>query len=100
MSPAAEVSQRCDVWLFRARLFKSRSGAGKFIEGGGVRVERGGSVARLKKASSPVRPGDRLVYIRFGKLVRVTVLELGERRGPPGEARTLYTLEDASREAQ
>lgn len=100
MSPAFEESQRCDVWLFRARLFKSRSGAGEFIEGGGVRVERSGAVARLRKASSPVRPGDRLVYIRFGKLVRITVQALGERRGPAAEARTLYTLEDASTEAQ
>ncbi|MEQ8404086.1 MAG: RNA-binding S4 domain-containing protein [Oceanicaulis sp.] len=100
MKPAAEDRQRCDVWLFRARLFKSRSGAGAFIEGGGVRVERSGTVARLKKASHPVRPGDRLVYIRFGTLVRVTVLGLGERRGPAAEARTLYTLEDASTEAQ
>lgn len=96
----ARRDQRCDVWLFRARLFKSRSGAGKFIEGGGVRVERGGVVERLKKASACVRAGDRLVYIRFGKLVRVTVLELGERRGPASEARALYAIEDASPEAQ
>lgn len=92
--------QRCDVWLFRARLFKSRSGAGKFIESGGVRAERGGQVVRLKKASAAVRPGDRLVYIRFGTLVRVTITGLGERRGPAGEARMLYTLEDVSTEAQ
>lgn len=97
---SAETGQRCDVWLFRARLFKSRSGAGKFIEGGGVRAERGGQVVRLKKASAPVRPGDRLVYIRFGKLVRVTITGLGARRGPAEEARMLYTLEDVSPEAQ
>ncbi|MFW5660525.1 MAG: S4 domain-containing protein [Oceanicaulis sp.] len=97
---AAEASQRCDVWLFRARLFKSRSGAGKFIERGGVRVERSGAVIRLKKASWPVRPGDRLVYIRSGNLVRVAVEALGARRGPAGEARALYRLEDVSTEAQ
>lgn len=97
--PQAE-SQRCDLWLFRARLFKTRSGAGAFIEGGKVRMERGGQVIRLKKASALVRPGDRLVYIRFETLVRVTVEGLGDRRGPPAEARTLYTMEDASSKAQ
>ncbi|MGJ3231562.1 MAG: RNA-binding S4 domain-containing protein [Oceanicaulis sp.] len=97
---AGEESQRCDVWLFRARLFKSRSGAGAFIEGGGVRAERSGQVVRLNKASWAVRPGDRLIYIRFDRLVRVTVLALGDRRGPASEARTLYTLEDAATEAE
>jgi ribosomal 50S subunit-recycling heat shock protein len=97
---SAAQEQRCDVWLFRARLFKSRSGAGRFIDGHRVRVERNGAVARVKKPSNPVRPGDRLVYIRSGKLVRITVLALAERRGPAAEARLLYQLEDVSAEAQ
>lgn len=100
MSALSEESQRCDLWLFRARLFKSRSLAGQFIERGSVRVERGGQVFRLKRASTGVRPGDRLVYIRFDTLVRVTILGLGERRGPASEARALYAMEDASSQAQ
>lgn len=99
-APGGAASQRCDVWLFRARLFKSRGEAGKFVEKGKVRVERGGQVFRLKKASATVRPGDRLVYIRFDTLVRVMIQGLGERRGPAVEARTLYTMEDASSQAQ
>ncbi|XBQ17686.1 MAG: S4 domain-containing protein [Oceanicaulis sp.] len=91
----SEETQRADVWLFRARLFKSRSGAGRFIEGGAVRLERAGAVSRLTKASAPVRPGDRLVYVRSGRLVRIGVTALGARRGPPAEARTLYVLETA-----
>jgi ribosome-associated heat shock protein Hsp15 len=98
--PQQAEGQRCDLWLFRTRLFKTRSGAGDFIERGKIRVERGGQVLRLKKASALVRPGDRLVYIRFETLVRVTVEGLGERRGPPAEARALYTMEDASSKAQ
>lgn len=88
-------SQRCDVWLFRARLFKSRSGAGRFIEGGGVRLERAGQVRRLTRASAAVRPGDQLVYMRFGKPVRITISGLGDRRGPAREAQGLYMIEAA-----
>ncbi|MFW6413518.1 MAG: S4 domain-containing protein [Oceanicaulis sp.] len=88
-------AQRVDLWLFRARLFKSRSLAGRFVEAGAVRLERGGQVARLTRASAGVRPGDRLTYVRFEKLVRVSVLALGDRRGPPAEARALYMIEDA-----
>jgi ribosome-associated heat shock protein Hsp15 len=93
VSEAAD--QRCDVWLFRARLFKSRSGAGKFIEAGAIRLERSGQVRRLKRASASVRPGDRLVYLRFGKPVRITSSALGERRGPAREAQGLYQIEAA-----
>lgn len=87
--------QRCDIWLFRARLFKSRSGAGRFIEAGAVRLERSGQVRRLTRASAAVMPGDQLVYMRFAKPVRVTILALGARRGPASEARTLYRIEAA-----
>jgi ribosome-associated heat shock protein Hsp15 len=42
------------------------------------------------KPHHPVRPGDRLT-IRQGRwLRRVTVEQLGERRGPAVEARRLY----------
>ena len=94
MSEAA--GQRCDVWLFRARLFKSRSGAGKFIEAGGVRLERAGQVRRLTRRATPVQAGDRLVYMRFGKPVRVTISALGTRRGPASEARSLYAMNAAA----
>lgn len=93
MSEIAQDSQRCDVFLFRARLFKSRSAAGQFIEKGAVRVEAGGAVRRLRRAAAPVRPGDTLVYMRSGSLVRLTILQLGERRGPASEAQQLYSLE-------
>lgn len=98
MSVGPEDSQRCDVFLYRARLFKSRSGAGQFIEKGAVRIETGGAVRRLRRASAPVRPGDTLVYMRSGSLVRVAILQLGERRGPAREAQQLYALDPSPTE--
>lgn len=86
-------SQRIDLWLFRARLFKSRSLAARFVEDGGIRLDRGGQVERLTRASALLRPGDRLIYVLSGRVYRVAVLALGERRGPPAEARLLYALE-------
>ena len=81
----SEESQRCDIWLFRARLFKSRSLAGEFIEAGKVRLTRHGQTRRLKKASSLVQIGDRLTYQRDSVLFSLDVLGLGERRGPASE---------------
>lgn len=82
--------QRADLWLFRARLFKSRSLAARFIEAGGVRLERTGQVQRLGRASFNVQPGDMLIFVRGADPVRIRVLDLGERRGPPSEAQGLY----------
>jgi ribosome-associated heat shock protein Hsp15 len=90
----SEDAQRCDVWLFRARLFKSRALATQFIESGKMRINRTGRVERLKKPSGLVRPGDRLIYMRGQRLMTVEVLGLSERRGPASEAEALYRLED------
>lgn len=87
------ASQRCDVWLFRARLFKSRALAAQAITAGHVRIERAGQVQRLTRAAAPVRAGDRLVFTRGTELMRVCVLALPERRGPPAEARAHYEAE-------
>jgi len=42
-----------------------------------------------------VRVGDRLVFASGGRLTAVEILALGERRGPPAEARTLYRALEA-----
>jgi len=91
----SETAQRCDVWLFRARLFKSRALATQFIESGKLRIDRTGRVERLKKPSGLVRPGDRLIYMRGQRLISLEVLSVGERRGPANEAQALYRLEEA-----
>jgi ribosome-associated heat shock protein Hsp15 len=81
---------RVDVWLWRARVFKTRSQAAQFVEAGRLRRTREGVEQRLDKASRSVRPGDVLVFAVGGRVWTMRVTALGERRGPPREARALY----------
>lgn len=91
---SAEDSCRVDVWLWRARFFKTRSMAARFVEGGRVRLTRTGVESRLDKSSRTVRAGDGLVFAIGGRLVAVAVQAIGERRGPPAQARALYAALD------
>lgn len=91
MSEAAETACRADVWLWRARFFKSRSLAAKFLEEGRVRMTRSGIQTRLDKPSRTLHIGDELVFALGGRLIAVRMEQAGERRGPPPEARALYT---------
>jgi ribosomal 50S subunit-recycling heat shock protein len=81
---------RIDVWLWRARFFKTRSLAARFVETGRVRLTRGPTEARIDKPARPLKPGDSLVFALGGRLVAIRVEQLGERRGPADEARGLY----------
>ena len=93
---AGTESCRLDVWLWRARFFKTRSLACRFIEEGRVRLHRDGAEARLDKPSRTVRVGDGLVFALGGRVVAIRVADPGCRRGPAVEARTLYvTLDEA-----
>lgn len=83
---------RADVWLWRARFFKTRSLAARIIEEGGVRLARGPSRSPLDKPSRSVRPGDVLTFAQGARFLAVKVEALGERRGPAPEARGLYSL--------
>lgn len=82
---------RADVWLWRARFFKTRALSAKFLETGRVRLTRAGQQTRLDKPSRPVKVGDSLMFAIGGKLITVSVEAMGERRGPPAEARALYS---------
>jgi len=82
---------RADVWLWRARFFKTRTLAARFVDEGRVRLTRSGQESRLDKPARPVKVGDQLVFALSGRLIAVTVEGMGERRGPPAEARTLYS---------
>ncbi|MBR7618800.1 RNA-binding S4 domain-containing protein [Phenylobacterium sp. 20VBR1] len=86
----SETGCRADVWLWRARFFKTRSLAAKFLDEGKVRLTRAGAETRIDKCARPLKVGDQLVFAVSGKLIAVAVEELGERRGPPAEARGLY----------
>ena len=87
----SEDAARVDVWLWRARFFKTRSMAARFVDDGRVRLTRLGQETRLEKSSKALKVGDTLVFALGGRLIAVTVEGLGERRGPPAEARTLYS---------
>jgi len=94
IDPAGETC-RVDVWLWRARLFKTRSLAAQFVDAGRIRRTRSGVEQRLDKASRSVSPGDVLVFAVGGRVSTLRVVEMGSRRGPPQEARRLYTPLDA-----
>lgn len=86
-----DMACRADVWLWRARFFKTRTLAANFIEEGRIRLTRTGHESRIDKPARPVKVGDALVFALGGKLIAVTVAALGDRRGPPAEARSLYS---------
>ena len=83
---------RIDVWLWRARFFKTRSLAARVVDEGGVRLVRGESRVPVDKPSRPIRCGDVLTFAQGPKWVAVRVEALGERRGPAVEARALYSV--------
>ena len=96
----APESCRIDVWLWRARFFKTRSLAARIVESGGVRLSRGAARLALDKPSRLVRVGDVLTFPQGSGFIALKVEGLGERRGPSSEARQLFTrLADEMRSA-
>ena len=93
--PAPTEATRADVWLWRARFFKTRALATDFIEEGRIRLTHPGHANRVDKPARSLKVGDALVFALGGKLIAVKIESLGERRGPPKEARTLYSKLDA-----
>ncbi|MBS0411654.1 MAG: RNA-binding S4 domain-containing protein [Proteobacteria bacterium] len=87
----AEDGCRIDVWLWRARFFKTRSLSARIVDEGRVRLTRAGAESRVDKPSRTVKAGDELVFAVGGRLTAIRVEALGERRGPPAEAQGLYS---------
>ncbi|MBP7705156.1 MAG: RNA-binding S4 domain-containing protein [Caulobacter sp.] len=83
-------SCRADVWLWRARFFKTRSTAARYVDEGRIRLTRAGTESRLDKASRALKLGDQLVFALGPRVIAVRVENFGERRGPANEARGLY----------
>jgi ribosome-associated heat shock protein Hsp15 len=86
---------RADVWLWRARFYKTRALAARAIADGQVRLSGHGRSRVLEKAAAALHADDgltlRLPLGRGGHVLKtVRILALGERRGPPAEARLLY----------
>ena len=89
--PPPTEATRADVWLWRARFFKTRTLAADFIEEGRIRLHRAGHESRVDKPARSLKVGDGLVFALGGKLITVKIESLGERRGPAAEARKLYS---------
>jgi ribosome-associated heat shock protein Hsp15 len=79
-------TRRLDKWLWFARFCKSRTLASKLCAAGKVRIA--GEI--VHKAHYLVRPGDVLTFPQGPHIRVVRVLQIGTRRGPATEARTLY----------
>ena len=80
-------SLRLDKFLWFARIVKTRALAQAMAEEGRLRLN--GRV--VDKAHAIVRPGDVLSFARHGEVRVLKVEALPLRRGPPAEARTLYS---------
>ncbi|MGH7023640.1 MAG: RNA-binding S4 domain-containing protein [Caulobacteraceae bacterium] len=91
----ADEAVRLDVWLWRARFFKTRAQAAAKATEGHIRHARAGEARRIDKASRTVKPGDELTFAIAGRIIAVRVTALGGRRGPAVEARALYVPLDA-----
>jgi len=83
---------RLDVWLYRTRLFKTRSLAAKNIQKGKIRITRHGKTQRTTKPHLLLRQGDGVTFMRGSKLVQVQMISAGTRRGPAPEAQGLYHI--------
>jgi ribosome-associated heat shock protein Hsp15 len=80
-------SLRLDKFLWFARIVKTRSLAQSLAEQGRLRLA--GRV--IDRAHAPVRVGDVLSFAVHGRVRVLKVEALPARRGPPAEARLLYT---------
>jgi ribosome-associated heat shock protein Hsp15 len=78
---------RLDKFLWFARIVKTRSQAQQLAEQGRLRLN--GRV--MDRAHSAVRVGDVLSFALRGTVRVLKVEALPARRGPPAEARLLYS---------
>jgi ribosome-associated heat shock protein Hsp15 len=83
---------RIDVWLWRARFFKTRSLAARMVSEGHVKLARGGAETPIDKPSRAVRCGDGLIIVVGARQATLKIEALGTRRGPAPEARALYSM--------
>ena len=83
---------RLDIWLWRARFFRTRTLATDHLKGKGARISRNGQTRRTDKPGAAISVGDVVTFGRGEHIRTVEILALGERRGPAEEARNLYRL--------
>lgn len=86
---------RADVWLWAARMYKTRSLAKQAIDGGKVDVNGMGC-----KPAKVLHVGDTVRLTRGEERLELEILALAEQRGPASVAQLLYRETDASRTAR
>jgi ribosome-associated heat shock protein Hsp15 len=86
---------RADVWLWAARMYKTRSMAKQAIEGGKVDINDAGC-----KPSKALHVGDRVRLTRGEERLELEIQALSEVRGPAPVAQTLYRETDESKAAR
>ena len=85
--PGEVSGLRLDKFLWFARIVKTRSAAQSLAGEGRIRI--GGRV--IDRAHALVRVGDVLSFAQRGEVRVLRVEQLPVRRGPPAEARRLYS---------
>jgi ribosome-associated heat shock protein Hsp15 len=96
-TPPADASLRLDVWLWRARFFRTRTLAGDHVRAQGVRLTHLGQTRRIDRPATLVTIGDGLTFTAGTQIETCDILLLGTRRGPPAEAQTLYCRKEPLR---
>ncbi|MDJ0920175.1 MAG: RNA-binding S4 domain-containing protein [Henriciella sp.] len=81
---------RLDIWLWRARFFRTRSLASDHVSRKGVRLTRHGQTRKTDKPGTRIQPGDVLTFYKAKDIQTIEMLEPGTRRGPASEAAALY----------
>ena len=87
---------RIDKFLFFARFYKTRSGAGRAISDHGARITRNGLTRRIDKPSTTVEIGDILSFTCGRGVIALTIMTMPQRRGPPVEAQACYQLAEGA----
>jgi ribosome-associated heat shock protein Hsp15 len=88
--PDDGVSVRLDVWLWRARFFRTRALSAEHVRKSGVRLSHAGLIRRTDKPGATLTAGDIVTFGKGANILTVEVLDLGTRRGPADEARSVY----------
>lgn len=81
---------RLDVWLWRARFYKTRALSTAQIAKRGARITRNTLTRKTTKPGATLMIGDIVTFGRSVHIRTVEVLGFGQRRGPATEAMKLY----------
>ncbi|MEM1086732.1 MAG: RNA-binding S4 domain-containing protein [Pseudomonadota bacterium] len=92
MSDTSDEAVRLDIWLWRARFFKTRALATDYVARKGIRLTRNGQTRKVGKPGARLATGDILTFYKAKQIQTVEIIAFGERRGPASEAQALYSI--------